>query len=73
MKNIKNFDSFITESNIVEGEGIHPAIREKLFGYLKDNPKATFSEARDHISDQIKGWKLTEEDFEEAKKQLTSN
>ena len=73
MKNIKNFDSFISESNIVEGEGIHPAIREKLMGYLKDNPKATFAEAKNHIADQIKGWKLTEEDFEETRKQLTLN
>jgi hypothetical protein len=53
---------------MVEAEGIHPAIRQKLADYLKENPKATYSEARDFISSAIKGWKLSEEDFEEAKK-----
>ena len=43
-------------------------IREKLVNYLKENPKATFAEAKEFIGGAIKGWKLTEEDFEEAKK-----
>jgi hypothetical protein len=68
MQNLKNFESYIAESKVVEAEGIHPAIREKLVGYLKENPKATFPEAKEFISSAIKGWKLSEEDFEEAKK-----
>jgi len=68
MQNLKNFESYIAESKMVEAEGIHPAIRQKLADYLKENPKATYSEARDFISSAIKGWKLSEEDFEEAKK-----
>jgi len=60
---------FIPEGDdgLNEGEGIHPAIRQILIDFLEDNPKSTYAEARNHISDKIKGWKLSEEDFEEAK------
>jgi hypothetical protein len=68
MKNLTDFETFVNESNLTEGEGIHPAIREKLINYLKENPKATFAEAKEFIGGEIKGWKLTDEDFEEAKK-----
>jgi hypothetical protein len=54
-------------TRVMEAEGIHPAIREKLMGYLKDNPDSTFPEAKKFISDKIAGWKLSEEDFDEAK------
>jgi len=57
-------------TEVMEAEGIHPAIREKLMGYLKDNPDSTFPEAKKFISDKIAGWKLSEEDFEEAKKMM---
>jgi hypothetical protein len=50
-----------------EGEGIHPAVRQILIDFLEENPKSTYAEARNHISNKIKGWKLSEEDFEEAK------
>lgn len=56
------------ETEVMESEGIHPAIRQKLMDYLKDNPDATFPEAKKFISDKIAGWKLSQEDFEEAKK-----
>ena len=55
-------------TEVIEAEGIHPAIREKLMDYLKENPDATFPEAKKFISDKIAGWKLSEEDFDEAKK-----
>lgn len=55
-------------TEVMESEGIHPAIREKLMGYLKDNKDATYAEAKKHIAEKIAGWKLSEEDFEEAKK-----
>ena len=54
-------------TEVMESEGIHPAIREKLMDYLKDNKDATYAEAKKHIGDKIAGWKLSEEDFEEAK------
>ena len=57
-------------TEVMESEGIHPAIREKLMDYLKDNKDATYSEAKKHIGDKIAGWKLSEEDFEEAQKSI---
>jgi len=57
-------------TEVMESEGIHPAIREKLMDYLKDNKDATYAEAKKHIGEKIAGWKLTEEDFEEAQKTI---
>lgn len=57
-------------NEVLEAEGIHPAIKEKLTSYLKDNPDATFAEAKKFIGEKIAGWKLSEEDFEEAKKMM---
>lgn len=57
-------------TEVMEGEGIHPAVRGKLMDYLKDNPDATYPEAKKFIGEKIAGWKLTEEDFEEAKKMM---
>jgi len=55
-------------TEVMESEGIHPAIREKLMDYLKDNKDATYAEAKKYVGEKIAGWKLSEEDFEEAKK-----
>lgn len=55
------------EDQIHEAEGIHSAIRQRLLDYLKDNADATYPEAKKYIGEKIAGWKLTEEDFEEAK------
>jgi hypothetical protein len=57
----------LAETGMNEAEGIHPAIRKHLADFLKENPKATFAEAKNYIADKIKGWKLSEEDFKEAK------
>ena len=70
MENLFTYETFKTVINEGKGEGIHPSIRQKLMDYLKENPKASYSEARNHIGDKIKGWKLSEEDFEEAMKSL---
>jgi hypothetical protein len=55
-------------TEVMESEGIHPAVREKILMYLKDNPDATYAEAKKFIGEKIAGWKLSQEDFEEAKK-----
>jgi hypothetical protein len=69
MKNLIQFENFKPQSKEVnESEGIHPAVRSKLLDYLKENPNATFAEAKNHIGNILKGWKLSEDDFEEAKK-----
>ena len=61
---------FESSEEILESEGIHPAVREKLLAYLKDNKDATYPEAKKFIKEKIAGWNLTAEDFEEAKKLL---
>jgi hypothetical protein len=61
---------FEFSEEILEAEGIHPAVREKLLAYLKDNTDATYPEAKKFIKEKIAGWNLTAEDFEEAKKLL---
>lgn len=55
-------------TEVMEAEGIHPAVRQRLMDYLKDNTDATYAEAKKHIGEKIAGWKLSEEDFDEAKK-----
>ncbi len=57
-------------TEVMESEGIHPAIRQKLMDYLKDNKDATYAEAKKYIGEKIAGWKLTAEDFEEAQKSM---
>lgn len=72
-----DFESY----EILESEGIHPAmhpkfypenshIRQKLMDYLKENPDATYAEAKKFIGEKIAGWKLSSEDFDEAKKMM---
>jgi len=63
MENIKDYGTFINEA-----KGIHPAIREKLLEMLKKNPKCSYAEAKKGIAAAVKGWELSKEDFEEAKK-----
>jgi len=67
-KDAIEFVKKFSDEIVNEAEGIHPAVRQKLLDYLKENPKATFAEAKSHIGDTLKGWNLSEEDFEEAKK-----
>lgn len=38
--------------------------------YLKENPDATYAEAKKFIGEKIAGWKLSSEDFDEAKKMM---
>ena len=70
MENIISFEKYKNNPSqeVNEAEGIHPAVRTKLLDYLKEDPNATFAEAKNHIGSILKGWKLSEEDFEEAKK-----
>jgi hypothetical protein len=66
MNNIKQYEDFLVESKISEAKGIHPAIKEILSDFLKENPKATFDEAKAVVRKKRPGWKLSQEDFKEA-------
>lgn len=65
MKNISNFQDF---KAINEGKaGVHFAIRNKLVDYIKKNPESSFDDAKKYIAQEVKGWDLSKDDFEEAK------
>jgi hypothetical protein len=70
MNNIKQYEDFLVESKISEAKGIHPAIKEILSDFLKENPKATFDEAKAEVRKKRPGWKLSTEDFGEAQKMI---
>lgn len=67
MNNIKQYEDFLAESKISEAKGIHPAIKEILSNFLAENPKGTFDEAKVEVRKKRPGWKLSQEDFQEAK------
>jgi hypothetical protein len=65
MENLKQYEQFLFEK-----EGISPAIYKELESYFKSTSKPTMAGAQDYISKHKKGWKLSEEDFKEAKKEF---
>lgn len=68
MSAIQNFQDFIFEKKIVEKKGISPAIYKDLKSYFSSTSKPTLRGAQKFIMDKKGGWKLSAEDFEEAKK-----
>jgi hypothetical protein len=48
---------------------MHPAVYSHLEKYFKKAGKeATYEDAKKYISGEMKSWKLSKEDFQEAKK-----
>lgn len=70
MENIKKFTDFIFEKKVVEKEGISPAIYKDLEEFFSGSGKHSFSDAQKFIMSKKKGWKLSQEDFDEAKKKF---
>lgn len=70
MENLKKFSDFLFEKKIVEKTGISPAIFKDLAAYFESTPKPTLAGAQKFIAAKKKGWKLSEEDFLEAKKKF---
>lgn len=75
MENIKTYQDFLNEGKIQEKEGISPAIYKDLQEYFetckKDNCAPTLKDAQKHIDSRKKSWKLSEDDFKEAKKEFS--
>lgn len=75
MENIKTYHDFLNESKIQEKAGISPAIYQDLKEYFgnckKEECTPTLKDAQKHIDSKEKDWKLSAEDFEEAKKEFT--
>jgi hypothetical protein len=74
MENIKSYNDFLNEGKIQEKEGISPAIYRDLKDYFesckKDAQVPSLKGAQEHIQSKKKDWKLSKEDFEEAKKEF---
>jgi len=69
MENIKEYHDFLNEAKKVqEKEGISPAIYKDLEKYFSEANNPTHKGAQAYILKNKKSWKLSEEDFEEAKK-----
>jgi hypothetical protein len=73
MSTILNFESWkeIKEGKVSEAEGVSPAVYKALQDYFKENGEGDFEHAKDYVASKVKGWKLSSEDFEEAKKKLS--
>jgi hypothetical protein len=70
MENIKEYNDFINEAKIQEKEGISPAIYKDLEEYFADAKSPTLKGAQAHLDKVKDGWKLSAEDFAEAKKEF---
>jgi hypothetical protein len=74
MENLKSYHDFLNEGKIQEKEGISPAIYSDLKDYFeackKDAQVPNIKGAQKHIQSKKKDWKLSSEDFEEAKKEF---
>ena len=70
MQNIQKYADYIFEKRIVEKKGISPAIYKDLEEYFNSSKRHSYAEAQKFIHAKKKGWNLSEEDFEEAKKKF---
>lgn len=70
MENIRSYQNFILEGKVTEKEGISPAVYKDLAQYFKEAKVPTLKGAQAYLSRVKKGWKLSEEDFVEAKKEF---
>jgi hypothetical protein len=65
MENIKDYRQFLFEK-----QGLSPAIYKSLKDYFEKSDKPTMTGAQEFLSKTNKGWKLSQEDFSEAKEQF---
>jgi hypothetical protein len=70
MENIKKYSDFINEGKIQEKEGISPAIYKDLEEYFAGAKSPSLKGAQAHLDKVKEGWKLSDEDFAEAKKEF---
>jgi hypothetical protein len=70
MENIKSYQNFLLEGKVAENEGISPAVYKDLKQYFTEAKAPTLKGAQAYLSKVKKGWKLSEEDFLEAKKEF---
>lgn len=72
MKNLNDFENFVnSDPHLSEAAGISPAIYKDLQSYFKTSKKPSLQGAQSFISRIKKDWKLSAEDFEEAKRHFS--
>jgi Arc/MetJ-type ribon-helix-helix transcriptional regulator len=68
---ILNFDNWNTvneaQDTISEAAGISAAIKNHIEKFVRDHEDGSFEDASEYIASKVEGWKLSKEDFEEAK------
>jgi hypothetical protein len=68
MDNLKNYIGFLNEKK--ETKGISIAVYNDLKTYFKKTKSPSFEDAAKHIAKIKKGWKLSQNDFDEANKKF---
>lgn len=72
MDKVMNFESWSSSRNntkIEEAKGISPAVFPHLEDCIKKHGKdCTYEMAAEYVASKVDGWKLSKEDYEEAKK-----
>ena len=68
MYNLKNYIGFLNEKK--EAKGISIAVYNDLKTYFEKTKSPSFEDAANHIAKIKKGWKLSQNDFDEAKKKF---
>jgi hypothetical protein len=64
MKNLMNFNDWNT---LNEAEGVSKAAFSALEKFFGENPDGSFEDAKKYVADQVEGWDLSQEDYDEAK------
>ena len=65
MENIQSYENFLNEK-----EGISVVIYKDLKEYFEKDKSPNFVKAKDFIKKKNKGWELSKEDYQEARKEF---
>lgn len=69
-----SFDSWraLREANrtLAEAEGVSRAIHGVLKDFFSEHGEGSYEQAKDYVASKVKGWDLSQEDYDEAKKEF---
>ena len=57
---------------IEEAKGISKAIYDILEDFFEEHGKGSYEQAKEYVASKAKGWELSEEDYNEAKAEMTN-
>jgi len=74
MEKIMTFDTWVTieeaKKTLSEAEGVSKAIFGTLQNFFDEYGEGSYEQAKEYVASKVKGWDLSQEDFEEAKKMM---